>query len=1093
MRLDSLNIPAFGPFSDFTLELPRVEHDIHLIHGRNEAGKSSLLRAINSLFFGIPSRTQDNFLHANNKLLIGAKISQGADELTFFRKKGNKNTLLDASQGTLDESVLKPFLESVNEEFFQQMFGLNTESLRAGASRLLSGEGDLGTILFSASLGGSPIDDAIKKLEEEAGRLCRGASKKDTTILPALDAFKDAERAARNETTTATAWKKLTSEVAHARAIFDEQSRRYREHRQREQFVEACLRAIPVLSAIRRLEADVAAIKVPELPEDFPDQARRVRTRREVSQREYQLKKTQIETGREALQKVGDFQKVLAVSGDLEMLHRRAAQHLENLETLPRLEAQLTERDLDKLPLVDPAEQHQVKEAAGELLKLEEQSTRLKRDRANLRLEIESQRSGLSDSRDLTGLEEQAQRLDLFSSEYRGLDSLESDLTTLRNEQERLTNRLQVEGDPREREVPGAKTIQSAQREEERLSESARDLEGKIFEVRADLKDEEVQLKLLAGDSGIFTPGDLSKSRKVRDELWSGILSSREIDKSLGEAITNADQVADALRDRADQLAAAAGHQLKISRLQSRLELLDVAHQKATADLKEWRETWEVISMGKSPVELLEWREDWEQLCVLANEVDSLESQISTIRREEQAILREFGGDGFLAVHRSLKASLSKAHQEQGERNTLAKLLAKNELREAQLLREEKEVSAQLVDCRDNWAGLCESTGVSTDLAPGMVVEVLLERAQARGLLIDFRNRESAVKDYQALLGKTSAVFDTEPSEPALAALYDQAKLDQNRARMLTNELEDLEREFPKIKMTWEADQKDFETLIERAGSEDLDEIIARVEKRVTLLAQISSQKEAMQGLAGNREYREFIKELEAQDVGKLTIEKDSLSHLEEALQLARDEARVDLEEQLRIQKEILKASDEAASQKQAAADALATVVSDTVRFRQLQYAIEFLKQQVEDYRQETQGPMIGKTSSYFRDLTGGAFERVAAQLDSKGQPQLVAIRSGGEMVETSGLSEGTGDQLYLALRLAAIDLHLENHPPIPLILDDLLMTFDDERTKALLPVLADLSQRTQVLIFSHHSHLKELVGQEVAVHELSSEVAVLF
>ena len=76
-------------------------------------------------------------------------------------------------------------------------------------------------------------------------------------------------------------------------------------------------------------------------------------------------------------------------------------------------------------------------------------------------------------------------------------------------------------------------------------------------------------------------------------------------------------------------------------------------------------------------------------------------------------------------------------------------------------------------------------------------------------------------------------------------------------------------------------------------------------------------------------------------------------------------------------------------------------------------------------------------------------------------------------------------DQLYLALRLAAIDLHLENHPAIPLILDDLLMTFDDERTRALLPVLKELSQKTQILIFTHHVHLKELAGPEVVVHEL--------
>ena len=342
MRLDSFKIPAFGPFSDFSLELPKSDHDIHLIHGRNEAGKSSLLRAINGLFFGIPSRTSDNFLHANAKLLIGATVSHGSDRLIFFRKKGLKNTLLDASQSTLEESVLKPFLEAVNEEFFQQMFGLNTESLREGAGRLLSGEGDLGTILFSASLGGSPIDDAIKKLEEEAGLLCRGASKKETTILPALDAFKEAERASRNETTTATAWKKLNAEVAQAKAAFDEQSQRYREHRQREQFVEACLRAIPVLLAIRRLEGEVAAIEVPDFPGDFPKQARECKARLEVSRREYQLKKTQIETSKEALQKVGDYEMVLAASADFEMLHGRAAQYLENLEVLPGLEAKLT-------------------------------------------------------------------------------------------------------------------------------------------------------------------------------------------------------------------------------------------------------------------------------------------------------------------------------------------------------------------------------------------------------------------------------------------------------------------------------------------------------------------------------------------------------------------------------------------------------------------------------------------------------------------------------------------------------------------------------------------------------------------------------
>jgi uncharacterized protein YhaN len=51
-------------------------------------------------------------------------------------------------------------------------------------------------------------------------------------------------------------------------------------------------------------------------------------------------------------------------------------------------------------------------------------------------------------------------------------------------------------------------------------------------------------------------------------------------------------------------------------------------------------------------------------------------------------------------------------------------------------------------------------------------------------------------------------------------------------------------------------------------------------------------------------------------------------------------------------------------------------------------------------------------------------------------------------------------------------------HEPTPLILDDLLITFDDERAKAILPQLANLAARTQILLFTHHEHLVEFCRQ---------------
>jgi uncharacterized protein YhaN len=84
-------------------------------------------------------------------------------------------------------------------------------------------------------------------------------------------------------------------------------------------------------------------------------------------------------------------------------------------------------------------------------------------------------------------------------------------------------------------------------------------------------------------------------------------------------------------------------------------------------------------------------------------------------------------------------------------------------------------------------------------------------------------------------------------------------------------------------------------------------------------------------------------------------------------------------------------------------------------------------------------------------------------------------LRTDQTPVSIEGMSDGSRDQLYLALRIAALDQYLEKHEPMPLILDDLLITFDDNRATAILPQLAALSRRTQIFLFTHHDHLVEL------------------
>ena len=91
MRLKRLDLKAFGPFTDRTLEFDTSASGLHIIFGQNETGKSSSLRALKALLYGFPERTSDNFVHANDQLLVGGCL-EGADgrELSFLRRKKRK-------------------------------------------------------------------------------------------------------------------------------------------------------------------------------------------------------------------------------------------------------------------------------------------------------------------------------------------------------------------------------------------------------------------------------------------------------------------------------------------------------------------------------------------------------------------------------------------------------------------------------------------------------------------------------------------------------------------------------------------------------------------------------------------------------------------------------------------------------------------------------------------------------------------------------------------------------------------------------------------------------------------------------------------
>ena len=91
-------------------------------------------------------------------------------------------------------------------------------------------------------------------------------------------------------------------------------------------------------------------------------------------------------------------------------------------------------------------------------------------------------------------------------------------------------------------------------------------------------------------------------------------------------------------------------------------------------------------------------------------------------------------------------------------------------------------------------------------------------------------------------------------------------------------------------------------------------------------------------------------------------------------------------------------------------------------------------------------------------------------------------------------MSSGTADQLYFALRVASIEDYLDRAEVLPFVADDLFVNFDNDRAGAGFKVLGELSKKTQVLFFTHHSHLldiaRETLGNSISVVLLNCQAA---
>ena len=153
---------------------------------------------------------------------------------------------------------------------------------------------------------------------------------------------------------------------------------------------------------------------------------------------------------------------------------------------------------------------------------------------------------------------------------------------------------------------------------------------------------------------------------------------------------------------------------------------------------------------------------------------------------------------------------------------------------------------------------------------------------------------------------------------------------------------------------------------------------------------------------------------------GELQRIADAMSDLEQT--------RGELRETIGGEKTVLAGMDASAAAAEAAEDAqeiLARLEPDVQHYLRLRLASAVLREGIERYRKKNEGPVLGRASDLFRRLTLGSFHALRIDFDDAGEQVLAGVRPDGQAVLPMAMSEGTCDQLYLALRLASLETWL--------------------------------------------------------------------
>lgn len=1126
MRFDRLDLLCYGGFQDTHLEFPANASDLHVIYGPNEAGKSTTLRAIRDFLFGFPHLVGGDAWRAQAALLrVGAVLEHEGTRFEAIRRRGRGKTLYAPDDKTaLDELPLHSWLAGQDASQFEAAWALDHMRLRKGGQDMQKLENDAGLQLLAAGLGLENVGSLTARLAGEVDTEWK-PTRARSLIREASNTLRDLRQSLRAKTTTAKALASLRAAVEDAEtAIATNQKERETLAERRRTLDRRKSISIPYRQLV---ETENALLDAPGPDLSGADCDHAASLLQTLGNETHTLSTSHPK--RDALDAqiamLGKTPPILKDTTVIQDLLKRHSQHEQTRETIRKRDhsltmdgiwlAQFRDRqymDPTRLPSTAAlAELAERLDARRDLqTKIEDAQTRAQDATRQLRaLEMEVSADVPSDGANPAG------RLRDFRSaldEILALGPLDHTISDL---DERVRERHDATliaygalrpwvptGENRAEELSAVSIPEpDALRHEATLW---RDWDRKRQDALADVLDQQAKIECLTdelaqirADGQAVSREALEAARLERDQRWVEInqlllateIPPRPLRQAFETLLKNADGLADRRHTHAEQSARLADLSRQHDKLTRDRDDAGRRAEAATTELSRREAGWAALldrfgAPVLPPADLERWAVRRDTALQSDRELRNLELQHARALSERtnaikrlQSFVPECGSDR-LAIALSAAAARYDQEAQENER-TKARHDELNRLRVTHTTEAAKldTLKRQEATWEQSWTEACSTCGYTGRAEPAALEDV----KEARTVQTRYESERACQDSDQSTVAELDQGLTTILERYGLSSLGDlehclEAAQTAERSRLsfleqrerLQTEIEDSNATIAKLR----AELSPILARLRLDNPDALPHALARARDRAGLNDQSTTFRNLILEAGGGRTIEALLNEARQTDPETLERDLADLEAEEITLGLRRDEAQKRLFE-ARAELNAIEASGGAHEIAAQIQETEADIAEHAARYVSLKLQQLMLERLSEQGRDRAHGPLLTRAGALFSRLTLGAYDGLVVDDGSSGDPVLAGQRPGNTaLVHVASMSEGTRDQLYLALRIASVEQALDRGISLPFLADDLFITFDEERTAAGLSILADLSRKTQVFLFTHHRYI---------------------